>query len=171
MDNNEKKSRGIKNNLEREIIKNQTEIENLRASIVVSVQATKELENKNKYLKEQLDTIKKEIKEYSPIFFTHSSMPGEQKQINRYNGLEQLKHLISLENIKQGFMVDWSGKQENCYIDAYEFETKRIFCDSRRYEQSQENELYFSEESAKDNDFINTITPFWLQSKGINSGN
>lgn len=160
--------------IEQKIVKNRGDIRNWTET---KDRATEEISRLTKEISELKNELKElnKFKIYEPMIvqkiplqkvFTEEHLDYNLR-VDRYNANEELKRLISIENAKRRWKVDWSEKQDNYYIEAYEVGSEKVFVDSRRYERSQEDELYFSLVSAEDKDFIDKITPYWLKSKGI----
>lgn len=163
-----------KQEIKQKISKKKDEIKNWKASMSIASDSIKELVEDIYVLENELKILDN-IKIYEPILMEKISSKeiltedhiDYNLRVDRYNASEELKRLISIENAERRWKVDWSAKQDNYYIEAYEVGSEKVFVDSRRYERSQEDEFYFSLVSAEDKDFIDKITPFWLKAKGI----
>jgi hypothetical protein len=163
-----------KKEIEQKMAKNRGDIRSWTETKDRATEAISQLEKDMAWLKSELKELNR-FKIYEPILIQKIPLQKVFEEehldynlrVDRYNANEELKRLISIENADRRWKVDWSEKQDNYYIEAYEVGSEKVFVDSRRYERSQEDELYFSLVSAEDKNFIDKITPFWLKAKGI----
>lgn len=153
----------------------QLEIEKVEGFISSNRLHEKSLNMRLTRLQKQLAELEVEV--YEPIYLSQSghnyaitengkSGSALEKYLDRHNAGEELKKLISEENQKQGWKVDWETTQDKYYLRYYHDEP-RLLVDGTIYLQSCENELYFSEQSSQDQDFLDKIKPLWLKSKGV----
>jgi len=101
------------------------------------------------------------------LFGAFESIEEAEDVYEKHMAGEELKRLISIENAKQGWQVDWSGRQYNYYIESYDFDTEEISVDLVRFNKNLEDEFYFSEQSSNDEKFISKITYYWKELNGI----
>lgn len=129
------------------------------------------------YLEKQLQQLN--VKVYEPMYLKKGTIIDNKASyytdygittdmVERHNAGEELKKLISEENQKQGWKVDWEDiTQIKVCIKCYNHRSKEIDLDWYGVSQTSENELYFSDKSAGNKDFLAKIKPLWKRGKGI----
>lgn len=158
--------------------------EELKFEIEFYKSAIKAHSRHSEFLKEKLQDFEKQVAEldievYVPIYLSQSghnyaitkngkSGSAFEKYLERHNAGEELKKIISEENAKQGWKIDWKDERQDKYnIMFYNHAYNDIHIASEDLAQAYENELYFSEQSSQDQNFIDKIKPLWLIWKGI----
>lgn len=146
------------NNYKQDINSKQGKIQHLESELHLS-------QNRIADLEKQLAEI--EIEVYEPIYIDNSFNPERQIKIDRHNAGEELKKLISEENAKQGWKVDWEDEIQKKWFIYYDNVLKKVSLDFHNTDQYYENGMYFSYQSSKDQEFLGKTKPLWLKWKGI----
>lgn len=156
------------NNYKQDINSKQEKIQHLESELNLSNRRLADLEKQ---------LVELEVEVYEPIYLsnvgkcvyaTEHEKYIDNKYIERHNAGEELKKLISEENAKQGWKVDWElDQQKKYFIIGYDYVERDIEVRWDDTFQAQENELYFSKQSLENQEFLDKIKPLWLKWKGI----
>jgi hypothetical protein len=153
--------------IEKKITNKKLQIRDIREDIMTNGCVLEQEERNLADLEKQLAELEVEV--YEPMLLTvdrYDELYTE--RIKRHNAGEELKKLISEENAKQGWKVDWNDDtQSKFYLNGYFHKDKEVGISYCCYQQLFENELYFSEQSSQNQDFLEKIKPLWLRWKGI----